>query len=441
MNVTIRLFDAHNIAQLPWPPTENGVYARSYLCPLIEQGPVSFISNVTTQYMALLIDEQIVLPISLNEHDYANSYVCSPYTHYVSYAKEELVLLKQPWLRRLFALTLDMLGLLGKLCQMNRVVHINNWLFSTNLYPNLTPEQLIAVVAFVQEKFPRHALIFRSLNVLMHSTFIAALREIGSTLIASRQIYVVHPADPSALNAKARWLLKRDYALIARYGYTLAANADLHKEDVARIVKLYNMLYLDKYSRYNPMFTEKFLSQAWRERTLELVAIQKDGRIDAALGYFVRNGIMTTPLFGYDTTLPQELGLYRMLSSVLFRIAQERNLCLHESSGAAQFKRNRGAVGEIEYSAVYARHLPLYRRIYWALLALLLDKIGVPYIKKHKLYSKLSYARASTNPHTADAPAAKSGSAHASSVAAVVQTSSIISRVRPLMLFRAEGAH
>src|SRR5579875_2475338 len=105
MSTSIRLFVAENIAQLPWPGTEDGAYARAYLTPLIEYGPQHFIENVTTTYMALLVDEQIVLPLSLNRHEYENSYVCSPFTHYVTYAIEELALIHPVWQRRLLPLS------------------------------------------------------------------------------------------------------------------------------------------------------------------------------------------------------------------------------------------------------------------------------------------------------------------------------------------------
>jgi hypothetical protein len=385
MSTSIRLFVAENIAQLPWPDTEDGAYARAYLTPLIAYGPQHFIENVTTTYMALLIDERIVLPLSLNRREYQNSYVCSPFTHYVTYAIEELALVQPAWLRRLFAAILTLLGLLGKACRMNQVLCVNNWLLSTNLYPPLTTQQLADILDFLQKRFPHHAIIFRSLNAVTTADILADLACLGCTPLGSRQVWLVQPADPHALNAKARWLLKRDLALISRHGYTLVTNDTLSAEDTTRIVELYNMLYLEKYSHSNPMFNERFIRLALHERTLQLIALKKKERIDAVLGYFCRNGIMTTPLFGYDTALPQELGLYRMLSAVLFQVARERGLLLHESSGAAQFKRNRGAYGTIEYSAIYHRHLPRRRRLYWSLLAFLLNTIGVPYMQRHRL--------------------------------------------------------
>ncbi|HEX7736699.1 MAG TPA: hypothetical protein VF458_17765 [Ktedonobacteraceae bacterium] len=385
MNPTIALFDAETIGQLPWPETADGAYARSYLAPLIEQGSMSFVSNVKTTCMALLIDERVVLPMTINEREHANSYVCSPYAHYVTYALEELVLIKPAWLRRVLAVLIHVFGWLCRICRINQVIHVNNWLLSTNLYPELTAEQMEAVLTFLRARFPRHAILFRSLNRYSNSPLTDALRAAGCTLVPSRQVYFVYPSDAVIMRAKARWLIKRDFALLGRQDYSVVTAPELTEADIPRLVALYNMLYLDKYSKKNPMFTEQFLRLALQQQTLHLVALKKEGRIDAVLGYFCRNGVMTTPVFGYDMNLPQNVGLYRMLSAVLFHIAEEKKHLLHSSSGAAEFKRNRGAVAAIEYSAVYNRHLPLYRRLCWIVLSALLENVGVPLLKKYKL--------------------------------------------------------
>lgn len=385
MAVSIRLFDAENIDELGCGETEDGRYARSYLLPLLKYGSSHFIANVQTTCMALVIDEHIVLPVTLNQEEYSNSYVCSPYAHYVTYAQEELILLKQRWLRQMFSWLIRAFGVLCRACQINHAVHVNNWLLSTNLYPHLTSEQIKAIIDFLRARFPQHTIIFRSVNRYSNASLVDALRQAGCALIPSRQVYFVHPADPSSLRAKARWLLKRDFSLLARQGYTIVTADELTDEDLPRLVTLYNELYLEKYSTNNPMFTAEFLKLALTQKTLFLVALKKDGCLDAVLGYFCRNGVMTTPVFGYDTTLPKETGLYRMLSAVLFDIARQNKHLLHSSSGAAEFKRNRGAVASIEYSAVYHKHLSWRRRVCWFVLGSLLEKIGVPLLKKYKL--------------------------------------------------------
>jgi hypothetical protein len=74
-----------------------------------------------------------------------------------------------------------------------------------------------------------------------------------------------------------------------------------------------------------------------------------------------------------------------MLSAVLIGIAARNGNLLHESSGAAQFKRNRGAVADIEYMAVFDAHLPARRRGGWSVLASVLSRIGIPIMRKYKL--------------------------------------------------------
>ena len=262
---------------------------------------------------------------------------------------------------------------------------MNNWLLSTNLYPALTAEQAAHVLATVKERYPQHTVIFRSLSSALHADLITGLQAAGCRSIPSRQIYLYQAGEPNFGNAKSRWLLKRDQALMHKHGYKLVSDEDFTESDIPRIVELYRMLYLDKYSYDNPQFNERFIAGAIRNGTLSLHGLRKEGRLDAVMGYFCRNGVMTTPLFGYDTDIPQSVGLYRMLSACLIEQARANGKLLHESAGAAQFKRNRGAVADFEYSAVYDRHLSFRRRWCWALLDRLLNSIGVPLMRRMKL--------------------------------------------------------
>jgi len=101
------------------------------------------------------------------------------------------------------------------------------------------------------------------------------------------------------------------------------------------------------------------------------------------MGYFVRNGVMTQPFFGYDTTLPQKIGLYRLLTMVTLLEGMEHGLMVHASAGVGPFKKLRGGMPVIEYNAVYDRHLPLGRRLPWSVLKVLSDKIAIPVFQKY----------------------------------------------------------
>jgi len=156
--------------------------------------------------------------------------------------------------------------------------------------------------------------------------------------------------------------------------------------DFERIEQLYNLLYLDKYCTLNPHYSAQWLQRGHAEGWLELRALRNpEGRIDGALGWFANNSLISAPIVGYDTALPQRTGLYRQLTRLCLQEAVERRLVLNFSSGAAAFKRLRGGQPQIEYSLIQVAHLPLGRRLVWQLLSLLLTRIGVPLMRTLKL--------------------------------------------------------
>ena len=76
------------------------------------------------------------------------------------------------------------------------------------------------------------------------------------------------------------------------------------------------------------MFTPAYLWNALQHRLFEIKAIKRD-TIDGVIAYFIRDGVMTTPILGYHTNSDQQQGLYRILSSLLQWILSKRfNLSL-----------------------------------------------------------------------------------------------------------------
>lgn len=373
-------YDRDSIRELNWPDTEYGRYAQQYVSVLLEHPVEHFIANVRTAVKVVAVDG-LPIPISVNEAEYANSYVCSPYTHYVSYAHEELALLNNRPLEATLAALLRGMGHLLKTARFNRVVQVNNWLLSTNLYPPVNPDQLLKVLDFLRSEYPGYTILFRSLSQETSGPIMDALSGYGCKWVPSRQIYLLqHPTG-----SKAKWLVKRDRALLDKHGYTIDGPGQITDEDIHRIVELYEQLYIHKYSEHNPKFTAAYIRLALEKRTLHVHGLRKNGRLDAVLGFYSREGAMTAPLFGYDTSLPQSTGLYRMLSAVLIDLAASRGELLHESSGVGQFKRNRGAVAATEFSAVYDKGTSWLNRSGWSFLGLLLRRVGIPLIQKLKL--------------------------------------------------------
>lgn len=385
----VTLYDKETVSTLDWKTKRDGDYARDYLLPLICEGVKPYIANVQTTMLALEIDD-MVLPVTVNDTEYENAYVCSPYTHYVSYAKEELYHLQTPWLEKLLESVLTILGICLKAGRINKVVCVNNWLVSTNLYHPMTREQIERITGFLQEAYPDHAILFRSVQEGTGNVLPELFAQCRYKALMSRQIYVYDPEYDHLLPSKQRWILKRDQKLLARSSYAVRRNEEIGEEEIGRIVELYNKLYLDKYSIQNPQFTERFIRLALRKRLLSIAVLsprseRENQRADAVLGYFVRDGVMTTPLFGHDTGLFAETGLYRLLSAQLVADSRQAGLILHQSSGAASFKRCRGARAFVEWNVVYDRHMPFWRRSVWSFLQWISEWIGVPLMKRFKL--------------------------------------------------------
>ena len=122
--------------------------------------------------------------------------------------------------------------------------------------------------------------------------------------------------------------------------------------------------------------TLAFLRNLLSEKIIRIKALWDGEKIVAFTGYFTLDGVMINPLIGYDRSYPQREGLYRLLTMETMLEAEKQGLLLNMSSGAAHFKRLRGAQPFLEYNLVYDRHLSFFRRLPWALTRL----IAVPTI-------------------------------------------------------------
>lgn len=386
----MKLLSARQLAKRQWQSENQSESAAciDYVRDCIGVPGPHAIRNVATE-LCVLDTGTHQFPVSVNSgHEPAgNSYVVSPHTAYSSYAEDELRRLGMP------VLTWPLRGLVRAtsawLCsaEVDRLVQINNWLLSTNLYPpDWQGEDLADITHFFTHRYPDHGIGFRSLNAFSNAGLMQKLQALGYLSIPSRQVYLF---DGRA-GANARFLqhhnTRLDARLLRNTPYRSVPGAALSDTDYARLEQLYNLLYLQKYCPLNPQYSATWLRCGQRDGWLELNALRgPDGRIDGVVGWFQGPGLLSAPIVGYDTQLPPRLGLYRLLTHLCLQRAAEQRVVLNFSSGAAHFKRLRGGQPEIEYSMVYVRHLSNSRQRVWRMLAKLLHGIGVPLMKKLKL--------------------------------------------------------
>jgi hypothetical protein len=319
-----------------------------------------------------------VLPITVTDFHEDNTYTCSPYTHYISYGGfEEVRRLKNPALETPIKILLMPLARYFRDNEFDRVVYVNNWLLSTNLYPAMTEGQIKALAETLPDRFPDRAIVFRSVDDLANPIVQSVLRNCGYEMILSRQVWYQNPE--TSLHKKQ---FKVDQGLLRRSPYEVVDGEEFTDDDIARSIDLYNLLYLSKYSRYNPQFSAAFLKMARDRELLCLTGLRRAHQLHGVLGYFMRNGIMTQPLFGYDTRLPQSEGLYPILSLLTLQEGLSRKLLVHASAGVGKFKKLRGGRSVIEYNAVYYRHLHGSRKTPWKVLKKITDR-AIPVFQKN----------------------------------------------------------
>jgi hypothetical protein len=374
----IQLFKQPSPASLPWPETEDGQYARRYLSPFLEKGCEVWIHNIHRTAFHILLAGQTVLPITVSDFDPANAYTCSPYNHYIAYGGyEEVHRLNNPPLEQLIRWALGPLAWYLRTSRFDQVVFINNWLLSTNLYPALDEASLKQTIEALPELYPDRPLVFRSVDPFRNPLLYNLLRQHGYKMVLSRQVWYIDP-----LKAARTRQLKNDIRILRHHPYQLISGEQLQEADYPRLVDLYNQLYLNKYSLYNPQFSVEFLKLAQAQNLLAFRVLKKDNQIDGLFAYFIRNGVMTIPVLGYDTTLPSQAGLYRLLTLLSIQEAARLGLLQHASAGVGPFKKLRGGLSTIEYNAVFDRHLPRRRQLPWSLLQSIARQ-AEPFFKKH----------------------------------------------------------
>lgn len=342
----------------------------------------TFVRNLNAQ-IELLHAGDFAMPVTINEDQHDNAWICSPKTTYSDYAAEEAVRYTSKWLRAPIKLVFASVSMLLRFGRIDRVVAINNWLLSTNVYPPLPNVSLDEFITNASERWPDYALCFRSLNEYENADWLQALRSRGFQLVASRQVYL-YCNVPSLVNNHVN--LKRDLDFHAKTKFQRVANKDIIPSDYARIEELYDLLYVRKYSHFNPRYTAEFM-RCWHQAgLLEFEGMRdENGKLQGVVGMFQLGMTITAPIVGYDTAIPQKAGLYRLLMACIYNKTMQIDGTLNLSAGAAEFKRLRGGIAAIEYSAFYTRELPMHRRLVFYILSWLTCRIGKPLMIRSRL--------------------------------------------------------
>lgn len=368
----LKIYDARTIQKLRWPENSDSMLARNFLEPLLKDGIRHYIDNAEGEMVALKVDD-LVLPVSISKVTNGNCHPLSPSTYFGSFSVEKVDEIENPLMRSALKTPAQIWEGMLKRAKIDKVLIVNNWLLSTNLYPPLAPGQIIRIRNYLAKKYPRHAIAFRSICPEENRALYESLLLCQFRVIPCRPIFLVDTTKPEHFKSR---MLKSDLKVLAETEYELITEEDLQPHDFPRMAALYRQLYIDKYSGLSPALNERFMEFTSKRKIFKFRAFRKEGRIDALFAYSCRHGVMTSPIFGYDTYLPQSLGLYRLISAQQSLEAKKLGALLNLSSGAGSYKTLRRATKHIEYLAVYTKHLNIPRRLPWKLMGALLNRLG-----------------------------------------------------------------
>ena len=307
--------------------------------------------------MEIVRSDGLSLPMSVCHHASNQTWLTSPLSMYADYTQEETSRHLPKYAAMPINAVLSVLKYGLERQHFARAVTLNNWLVSTNLYPKLNTSAVNAIMRDTLQRYPQHALWWRSLNELHHGDWLQYLKQQGCVLIPGRRIFLL-----SDLATQLQY--HRDWQHDARLSRNTALqkldNADFGSaQDYEQACDLYNQLYLGKYSQLNPQYTPLWIQGLHQHGLLHLQGYaNSEGKLVGVAGSVRNEHTLTTPIFGFDTEVPQKMGLYRLNNHVATQYALAQGLNINMSAGAGQFKQHRGAVPYMEYSAVYVRHLP-----------------------------------------------------------------------------------
>lgn len=352
-------------------------------------GREPLLDNADIEIRAVPCGPQLT-PLVTNRSGLATcSWVASLRNAYGPYARAETDIVRMNrWLRPLYLAgshAAEALLAAGALSGGN---FLGNWLLATNLHSkNLTADIILATTLDVARADPELPVVIRSLTPPLHGKLIEELATAGFLLLPSRQVWIV--PSPASGEWRTHRDMRRDLALAETSSalWRWIPATEFTAADFTRSRQLFQQLYRQRYPQHNPDYTEHFFRTGVATGWLELTGLRPaaGGPLSGVIGMIHRDGVSCTPLLGYDLAASPKLGLYRLLTLKAFLTSEALGTCLHCSSGAGAFKFSRGAQPHLEFAAIWARHLPIYRRLNLHLLRSAINRCVAPYLATHRL--------------------------------------------------------
>lgn len=238
---------------------------------------------------------------------------------------------------------------MGTLGPWRRAVQVGNLPYSTTLRSEAAERVLWEILPILRESMPDRPFAVRNVYPDRQALNLPD----DACLIPARPIYRYDYADGKMPNLKN---FRRDLKLLSSDGLTRIFDDQFDERRISESLELYQQLYRDKHSLRNPDYTPEMIHFGRMRGWLSLRGLvdPESDRLVAFAGVHEIGRTLSAPLIGYDFSVPQKKGLYRQLLASLAKEAIDRGMIDDSSSGAGEFKRNRGLIPEMEQLVILA---------------------------------------------------------------------------------------
>lgn len=346
-----------------------------YLVEFLRCEPTDLIRNVGPVRKSVAVIGHAVIPLVINDGDAAGCYLVSPYVHYIAYMKHEIAKMRPLWASRMIRAFLTALGFLARRLRFDRSVSINNWFFTTSMSNRLDDDEVRGLKGLLHTHFPDHAWVYREFKG-SDTSLVDALSKHGFQRLIHRPVFEWDPAEyqEKIFKKGIRKQIRRDLSLSDGHPYTIRQARIGSSTELA--ARFYEDLYIHKHSGFNAHYTSTYFDIVLLTGINRLSFLEFGSQTVGFVTTCMDSDRLIASLVGYDQSIGQtSASPYRAMVGETFRqsLTSETNLFL--STGAAAFKKRRGARESMSYEAFQVSHLRLLRRLPWYAIKRFLDAL------------------------------------------------------------------
>lgn len=353
------------------------IHANNFAYNFFLNQPHYYIENMTSEAILLALNDHIVV-CTVSDNEIQDTYISSLYSLYFNCGLEEAEKVIKPIWYPLLWCVFKTLGLLAKMFSFNKTIQVNNQFTASIIQPSWLVDHIEEITQFLMKHFPNHAIILPRFSPKLNPALDQTLKQLNYRFFSTGPIYIFDPQDGKY---KSKRDTKKDRKLLANGSHQVRRSQKLSTEDLAKIHRLYNQLYIEKHSHYNPNFRDSFWVDAARYGWLEFIClIDKTSGIDAFLGLQTIDKTCLVSPVGINTKTAHDLELNRLIYATAIQYSEENELLLHYGPGSGKFKNNRGAETLPNGNMVMYQHLPKHQQFIWSLLDTILNKYVAKYI-------------------------------------------------------------